>query len=35
VELYIDKIKTELEQAMVLTDVPSVKTISKAILYGF
>ncbi len=35
VELYIDKIRTELEQAMVLTGVPNVRNVSKSILYGF
>lgn len=35
VELYIDKIRTELEQAMVLTGVPTIDDVSKAILYGF
>ena len=33
VELYIDKIRTELEQAMVLTGVPSVNDVSGAILH--
>ncbi|MCP3875803.1 MAG: alpha-hydroxy-acid oxidizing protein [Desulfobacteraceae bacterium] len=35
VELYIDKIRTELEQAMVLTGVASVKNVSNTILNGF
>jgi isopentenyl diphosphate isomerase/L-lactate dehydrogenase-like FMN-dependent dehydrogenase len=33
VELYIDKIRMELEQAMVLTGVPSVNAVSGAILH--
>ncbi|MBU8849566.1 MAG: alpha-hydroxy-acid oxidizing protein [Desulfobacterales bacterium] len=35
VELYIDKIRTELEQAMVLTGVPKVCDVSRTILHGF
>lgn len=35
VELYIDKIRTELEQAMVLTGVPSVEAVSGEILHKF
>lgn len=35
VELYIDKIRTELEQAMVLTGVPKARDVSRTILYGF
>ncbi|MCK5163868.1 MAG: alpha-hydroxy-acid oxidizing protein [Desulfobacula sp.] len=35
VELYIDKIKTELEQAMVLTGVSGTGDISRTILHGF
>ncbi|OGR27873.1 MAG: alpha-hydroxy-acid oxidizing enzyme [Desulfobacterales bacterium RIFOXYA12_FULL_46_15] len=35
VELYIDKIRTELEQAMVLTGVPSVDEVSGTILHKF
>ncbi len=34
VELYIDKIRTELEQAMVLTGVPSADAVSEAILHN-
>ncbi|NOX33756.1 MAG: alpha-hydroxy-acid oxidizing protein [Deltaproteobacteria bacterium] len=35
VELYIDKIRTELKQAMVLTGVSNAGNVSKNILYGF
>ncbi len=35
VALYIDKIRMELEQAMVLTGVPSASCVTKNILYGF
>ena len=35
VELYIDKIRTELEQAMILTGVPSLDSVSGAILHTF
>ena len=35
VERYIDKIRTELEQAMVLTGVPSLDSVSGAILHTF
>jgi 4-hydroxymandelate oxidase len=35
VECYIDRIRTELEQAMVLTGVAKVDNVSKRILYGF
>lgn len=35
VELYIDKIRSELEQAMVLTGVPEIGDISRTILHGF
>ena len=35
VELYIDKIRTELEQAMVLTGVSTIGDASRAILFGF
>ncbi|MCF6248188.1 MAG: alpha-hydroxy-acid oxidizing protein [Desulfobacula sp.] len=35
VELYIDKIRTELEQAMVLTGVQKADNVPETILYGF
>ncbi|MFA5903151.1 MAG: alpha-hydroxy-acid oxidizing protein [Desulfobacula sp.] len=35
VELYIDKIRTELEQAMVLTGTPSIGAVSGAILHNY